>query len=172
MTSTKDQSIPHLDNRLDAYLNVPHREVPLRRDLWPNIAAELTQRPNSSALMRWFVPTALAASIALVSGTLWLRSFQTPTPSAVDSYTFLQVRAELQPTFSAALTNLAPATRTRVLQNLDIIRNAEADIADALADDPSNPLLLELRQRTHEHEIELMTSLPPNDSIQPSRSEI
>jgi hypothetical protein len=172
MTSTKDQSAPHSDSYLDAHLYALRREVPLRRDLWPQIAVELTHKPKAAAITRWVVPTALAASVALVTGTFWLQSFSTRAPSTVDSSAFLQVRAELQPMFSTALANLAPATRARVLQNLDIIRNAEADISAALAEDPSNPLLLELRQQTYEHEIELMTSLPPSDSVPSSRSEI
>lgn len=172
MTSTKDQSAPHADSYLDAHLYGLRREVPLRRDLWPQIAVELTHRHKSTVIKRWLVSAALAASVALVTGIFWLQSFSTRGPSTVDSSAFLQVRAELQPMFSTALANLAPATRTRVLQNLDIIRNAEADISAALADDPSNPLLLELRQQTYEHEIELMTSLPPSDSVPSSRSEI
>jgi hypothetical protein len=172
MTSTKDQSGRHPDDQLDAQLKILRREVPLRRDLWPQIAPELTRETKSGAIEWWLIPTALAASVALVTGTFWLQSFGTHAPSTVDSSAFLQVRAELQPMFSTALANLAPATRTRVLQNLEIIRNAEADISAALADDPSNPLLLELRQQTYEHEIELMTSLPPSDSVPSSRSEI
>ena len=179
-------------DRLDAQLATLQREVPLHRDLWPQIMAELPPRtaersapppaPERKSVRRWFVPAALAAGVAVLSVTLWLhRPLQPTTPSSaalrptsplVDPTAFSEVRAALQPDFSAAVARLAPETRERVLRNLDIIRKAEADIAAALAEDPSNPLLLELRQRTHEHEVDLMTSLPPANPRPPLRSKI
>ena len=181
MTSTDDRPVRRIEEGLDARLDALRRDVPLRHDLWPQIAADLrgdtAMRPQhlpSSPVVkarRWWIPAAVAASTALASVTLWLhRPQQAPVPSSADvrspspiteQPTFSQVRAALQPGFVTALTDLEPDTRARVLQNLEIIRKAEADIAAALAEDPSNPLLLELRQRTHEHEVDLMTSLPP-----------
>lgn len=179
-------------DRLDAQLAALQPEVPLRRDLWPQIMPELSPRaaersaqPSATgpkSAQQWFVPAALAAGIAVLSTILWLRqplppssppvAALRPTSPPVDPADFSRVRAALQADFAAAVEKLAPETRERVLRNLEIIRKAEADIAAALAEDPSNPLLLELRQRTHEHEVDLMTSLPPANPLPPSRNKI
>jgi len=177
-------------DQINAHLENVRREIPLRRDLWPQIMAELPSRAAGqdaqlsatgiTSARRWFVPVALAAGVALVSAILWLQQPRQPTTFAsvesrptlplVDPAAFSRVRAALQPDFAAAVDRLAPDTRERVLRNLEIIRKAEADIAAALAEDPSNPLLLELRQRTHEHEVDLMTSLPPANPLPTLRS--
>jgi hypothetical protein len=61
--------------------------------------------------------------------------------------------------YDRLLPQLAPQTRQRVEQALGTIRRAEADIAAALAEDPGNPLLLRLRQRAAQREIDLMTTV-------------
>jgi len=172
MTADDHQPDIHPDRALDARLAAMDREIPLRRDLWPGIAAELRSESTAPAARRRWWPAAIAAGIALVSVSLWLQRPRPASPPIADQSGFQQVRAELQPGFAASLADLEPATRALVLKNLKIIRDAEAEIAAALASDPSNPLLLELRQRAHDHEIDLMTGLPPADPVPPRRSEI
>lgn len=176
---------------LDARLETVRRDVPLRDDLWPRIAAELDanrigrdagSRDRGSPGQRWQLPAiALAASVVLASLVLLLRpDMRSPSEPALSSgspaapaspASFAQVRNALEPGFAAALASLTPDTRRKVLQNLAIIRKAEAEIIDALAKDPANPLLLELRQRTNEHEIDLMTRLPAGRPFPVARSQ-
>ena len=69
------------------------------------------------------------------------------------------------------MPQLAPGTRQRVEQALETIRRAEADIVAALAEDPSNPLLLRLRQRAAQQEIDLMTTITRDAVAELPRSE-
>ena len=69
------------------------------------------------------------------------------------------------------MPQLAPETRQRVQQALDTIRRAETEIVAALAEDPSNPLLLRLRQRTARQQIDLMTTVTRDAVAELPRSE-
>jgi hypothetical protein len=181
---------------VDAKLETLRRDVPPRNDLWPRIAAQLEANQverdaslgrHGPARRRWRLSAvalpavALAACVVLASLVLLLRpDLRSPSRPAVsagspaisaDPASFAQVRNALEPDFTAALARLSPDTRRKVLQSLATIRKAEADIVAALAEDPSNPLLLEMRQRTNEHEIDLMTRLPASASLPVARSQ-
>jgi hypothetical protein len=71
-------------------------------------------------------------------------------------------RAALEQTFRERLTLLAPETRTRIEQNLEIIRRANDDIRAALATDPNSPLLQQLLESTWQQEIDLYTTVSRN----------
>ena len=160
---------------LDTALASLPLEVAPSRDLWPGIRqATLGETRN-----RW--PVAVAASVALFAliGTLsWSVRRHTAgysvaaQPAIVSSgsrhlvsYDLSQdahyqaTRATLKRTFEERLTLLAPATRERVQQDLQIIRKANADIRDALGADPASPLLLQLLRSTWQQEINLYTTV-------------
>ena len=78
---------------------------------------------------------------------------------------YVAARASLERVFNERLQLLAPATRTRVQADLEIIRKAQEDIRAALARDPASPLLQNLLQSTGQQEIQLYTSV--NESTDP-----
>jgi hypothetical protein len=71
-------------------------------------------------------------------------------------------RAALERTFRERLDLLAPETRQRIEQNLEIIRKANDEIRDALAADPNSPLLRQLLESTWQQEIDLYTTVSRN----------
>lgn len=72
---------------------------------------------------------------------------------------YRDTRAALEKTFRERLDLLAPDTRTRIEQNLAIIRQANDDIRAALAADPNSPLLQQLLESTWQQEIDLYTTV-------------
>jgi hypothetical protein len=166
---------------LDERLARLRTELQPPRDPWPSIRARLgaqqveepppqQQRPQRPQRPRWLAPVALAASVALVSLLLGRREAPPgvpdvlyadhPVPGAI-------VAAE----YERLLPALAPETRQRVEQALQTIRDAEAQIVSALAEDPGNPLLLRLRQRAAQREIDLMTTVTRDAVAELPRSE-
>jgi hypothetical protein len=71
-------------------------------------------------------------------------------------------RAALEKTFRERLDLLAPETRQRVEQNLEIIRKANDEIRQALAADPNSALLQQLLESTWQQEIDLYTTVNRN----------
>ncbi len=160
---------------LDAALASLPLEIAPARELWPAIR----QATHSPARNRW--PVAVAASVALcslvgaLSWSVWRHTADElvatqPATVAVGSrhlvsYDLPQdaeyqaARATLERTFEERLTMLAPATRERVQQDLQIIRKANADIREALRADPASPLLLQLLRSTWQQEINLYTTV-------------
>lgn len=68
-------------------------------------------------------------------------------------------RDALERTFRERLDLLQPETRTRILESLELIRRANEDIRQALAEDPSSPMLLNLLDSTRQQEIDLYTNV-------------
>jgi hypothetical protein len=154
---------------VDAALASLPAEIAPPRDLWPAIA-----RTTGHARPRpW--PVALAASLALftlvgaLSWSVWQRppaqlavapaagralGYELPQDAA-----YVATRAALEHTFAERLPLLAPATRARVQQDLELVRRANADIRDALRSDPASPLLLLLLRSTWQQEFNLYTTV-------------
>jgi hypothetical protein len=165
------------DPRLDAHLATLPRELAPARDLWPAIAATLA--PKRAARARW--PLGLAAGIAAaaIAGFVgWRTGRETVVlTTAVEPATqlsagrlqvsfeapadpeFLAARAALERSYHERLALLAPPTRARIEQNLDIIREANADIRRALAADPQSPVLQRLLESTWQQEIDLYATV-------------
>ncbi|HEX7012003.1 MAG TPA: hypothetical protein VF161_04625 [Steroidobacteraceae bacterium] len=72
---------------------------------------------------------------------------------------YVQTRAELDKRFEQRLATLPPVTRAKVERNLAEIRKASSEIAAALAENPSDPLLQELLLSTYRNEIRLLTDV-------------
>lgn len=168
----------------EALTQLPREQTP-GRELWPAIALAMQgDEPAANSLAHgsrspW--PAALAASLALaallgaLTWSVW--HSRAPTLMATDPLPgsangahpvsfelpqdadYLAARAALERTFAERLMLLAPATRTRVQNDLEVIRKANADIRDALAHDPASPLLLQLLRSTWQQEINLYTTV-------------
>lgn len=155
---------------IDTRLAGLRTELPPARDLWPGIRAQLGSQqqpePQRASRSRWAAPAALAACVALAAVLLLRRepaapaiADASPHAAAVREAAYREARANVESDYDRLLPQLAPQTRQRVEQALGTIRRAEADIAAALAEDPGNPLLLRLRQRAAQREIDLMTTV-------------
>jgi hypothetical protein len=148
------------DSQLDAQLARLGRNVAPAQDLWPEIEAQVSRQ-----LSRQRRPWQLAAGIAAVTviATLALHVWDRPAPMvagpALPDEPYLRAEAQLEQTYRAQLAQLAPDTRLQVAHDLDVIRNARADIRRALTSDPGNPLLNELMAATWQQEMDLWRNL-------------
>jgi hypothetical protein len=97
-------------------------------------------------------PRAAAESRALLAA-----AFEAPQDER-----YRATRAALERTFRERLDLLAPETRQRIEQNLEIIRQANDEIRQALAADPNSPLLRQLLESTWQQEIDLYTNVSRN----------
>ena len=179
------------DEELDRLLQGVRREVPPSADLWASIATRLEPRAAAPRPRRGWA-YALAAGVAVVALTAlvtWQFASRPATPVAAtgpgaDAGTpraagesrallaaafeapqderYVATRAALERTFRERLDLLAPETRQRVEQNLEIIRRANDEIRQALAADPNSPLLRQLLESTWQQEIELYTTVSRN----------
>ena len=68
----------------------------------------------------------------------------------------LRVRQDLHQVFRQALEELAPETRTVVIDNLTRIELARAEIDAALKDDPQNQLLQQLLMNSYANELSML----------------
>ncbi len=149
---------------LDELLAELPRELAPQRDLWPGIARAVAPRRR----LVW--PAALAAGViaAAVSLPLLLQPGQRgpgggDAGSAAKPVSFewpqdqasIASRAALERTFRERLQLLAPDTRARIEADLQVIRNANADIRAALAGDPASPVLQRLLFNSWEQEMDL-----------------
>jgi len=149
------------------------RELPPDRDLWPEIAARLDGRRA-----RWRPGLGLAAGIAALAivGVMALTLSRTAPrdvtaqtgsgTSAPDSAAraardaaYLRTQAAVEQSFEQELTHLPKATQARLRQDLEIIRNARADIRRALDAAPENPLLQQLFADTWQQEMDFYSSI-------------
>jgi hypothetical protein len=179
------------DEKLDRLLDGVRREVPPSADLWTSIAAQLEPRTAAprprrtwlyalaagiaavalTAVVAWQLasrpaaPVAAVAPVAPVAATdpdgesraLLAAAFEVPQDER-----YRATRAALEQTFRERLDLLAPETRQRIEQNLEIIRKANDEIRQALAADPNSPLLRQLLESTRQQEIDLYTNVSRN----------
>lgn len=89
--------------------------------------------------------------------TLLAAAFEAPQDER-----YRRTRAAMEESFREGLAVLAPETRTRIEQNLELIRRANADIRAALAADPNSTLLHQLLESTWQQEIDLYTTVSRN----------
>jgi hypothetical protein len=166
------------ERQLDALLAALPQAIEPARDLWPKIAANLSDPPHRSSArptMRRRVralgalAAVLAASIAGIAVLVLLgaprASRSGPWASAThpDIATregrFSGVRHELETRYKERLELLEPAVRARVEADLETIRAAQADIEKALKEDPSNPVLRDLYTNAALQEVELYSNI-------------
>jgi hypothetical protein len=165
------------------------RDVAPERDLWHDIRATIEQdgieeervrRPRGFA-PHWYQ---LAAAVLLVVGSsittvvLMREPTQDPTVSLVEELPrpatiamptsfagqplgadYANARASLDDMFEARLAALPAPVREKVERNLADIRVAAREIADTLAQHPSDPLLQELLMSTYQSELQLLSDV-------------
>jgi len=166
------------DPLLAQALSLP-QEIAPRRDLWPAIAARLSEQPPAAS-RRFSWPAALAAGflVAAVSALLTWSLMRDPEqatggnmiagrsqeaapmpvnygPNSALGEVQLKAREELLVQFRQRLAELPPETRTTVVKNLAIIQRAADEISAALAKDPASGLLNGLLLSTYQEELQI-----------------
>jgi hypothetical protein len=176
-----DESRP--DGKVRSLRDLPDAIEP-RRDLWPDIAAQLAKEaapaPARTRWMRWQTAgMAAGLAAAVVVGILIGRGTApvpwrtgpttatlTPAPAYIHDARYTHERAEALRNFNARLATLPPGTRAKVLTSLQTIEHSIKDIQDALGRDPSNALLQDLLVDTYQDEMRVLTTVdenaPPN----------
>ena len=158
---TEEQSQPDsLDRRIDAL----RREITPQRDLWPGIASRLGRRlparEERSAFRRlnqW-----LPAGAALVAGYLIASWFPLPrapelNPPNLDVNVTSPVT--LLTSVQPVLQQLPAKTRAVVEVELSGLEQDRLSIEEALAADPNNPLLQELRSSAEARAVSVLAQM-------------
>lgn len=176
----------HRDPLDEALAKLPRGLAP-ERDLWPAIQAQLeTDGRRGAGTRRSFVPRwyQLAAGVLLVvasSLTTYVVMRDTPDapvlvverepvrpqvvamPASFAGYRlgedYAKARAQLGAAFEQRVALLPPAAREKVERNLADVRTAAREIADTLAQHPSDPLLQELLLSTYQSELQLLADV-------------
>ena len=81
-----------------------------------------------------------------------------------------RAQAQLEQSYRAQLDQLPPDTRLQIGHDLDVIRNARADIRRALIADPGSPLLNDLMATTWQQEIDLYSDVAANAAVASRRN--
>lgn len=176
------------DPRLDQRLRRLPAELPPARDLWPSIEGRLgspirtTSMPAGPRRRSAWPLLAMAASVAIV-GVLVVRLLDPGAPpSAVAAAPFgptyelgggyLAARAGLVDDLEQRLAHLDPGARAAVLENLETIRRAMAEINAALGEDPANVLLQNQLLATYQDELSVLANLQRVTGRLPTRNEL
>jgi len=189
------------DERIDRLMNAARSlpdDLPLERDLWPEIEARIqgvdASAPNRG---RWMLGGALAAGLALVAMSSLVTSWLIDEPApiivrqaplhdgavvAARTATFGSVnvlgpkyetaRNDLTRDLDAQMEALTPETREVVQRNLDQIRRAMDEINKELEADPNNVLLQRLLMNTYQNEMAVLMNVNRMMQTLPTRTEI
>jgi N-acyl-D-aspartate/D-glutamate deacylase len=171
------------------------QNVPPPRDLWPAIAAEISQDAaragmadksgtNRISRTQWL---ALAAVIAALAVGMWIgrsvlpvKGAQAPPIAATTgsgahdvvaaSYLkdprYVKDRADLVRALDEKMKTLPPETQQKVTASLATIRKSIAEIQAALGRDPGNALLQELLVNSYQDEMRVLTTVHEADAGQ------
>jgi hypothetical protein len=151
------------DSKLRAAIDRLPRHIDPARDLWPGIAQSIEHKVHAKPRPLWAYAMAASLMIGVGAAGMWFTLSQRASiqPSNLaqvtvggatggDESAYFAQRAAFAEQSVETAPNLAPATRTVILNNLKIIENSIGQIQGALAKDPSNPqlqgLLLDLYQ--------------------------
>jgi hypothetical protein len=151
--------------KLDSSLKQLPREVQPGRDLWPGIEARL--KPRRAMQPLWSYSLAASLLMAVAAGGLWIglgAHQKQATPQVIvasgnaDSDTYFAQRAAFAENSVQTATDLSPATRQVILQNLHIIEGSMQNIQDSLDKDPNNPRLRALLFDLYQNEARLLAA--------------
>lgn len=155
-----DDALPHA---LRWQLRALRRDELPRTDPWAGIAARLaeprvapratlTSRPVA---LRWGVPVALAATLALALGVAgWWQAAPSPVAPSLVQQEADGLTRQYQAAF-AEVDTVPAATALEVQPAFDELDRSAQLILDALARDPDSRLLLEQLRRTYSHRLAL-----------------
>ena len=159
-------------------------DVAPARDLWPGIAARLSEAPRESREhgRRW--PLALAAGflVASVSALLTWSLLRVPEPAVQPQIAGTQApvaevvpvsygpnsglstkellaRDELLVQFREKFATLKPETRDAIVKNIAIMQAAADEIDAALAKDPASGMLKGMLVGTYKQELQLYSTV-------------
>lgn len=152
---TPHDPTPLSDDALRWKLRALRRDVPLARDLWPDLSARLAATPQVASApvpRRRVAPFALAASVLLAVTMTWQLQrapqgdavIQREAAAMTRAYTGVLAQMDAQ---AKASPEYAPA-----LQALD---QSAAEIRHAIATDPQARFLLEQLRRTYARRLAL-----------------
>lgn len=169
---------------LDELLARVPRDVKPERDLWSGIHAQIASSAESEVRKHSFRGVwQIAASVLLVvasSATTYFimrehnsqpvqaqTEMPTPALSAMPAKFGMQelgadyqkTHAALEAQFEQRIATLPPLTQAKLRRNLAELRRAAHDIAQTLAQQPSNTLLQELLMSTYQSELQLLTQV-------------
>jgi hypothetical protein len=179
------------EQQLDQRLRRLQPDLPPARDLWPSIEARLGSparvmpaRPRRPA---WPL-LAMAASVAVVGVLVVSLLDQGPpvppdlaqTAALVSPFgpgyelggDYQAARAGLVDDLDRRLASLEPEARAAVLENLETIRRAVAEINAALGDDPASVLLQNQLLATYQDELLVLANLQRVTGRLPTRNDI
>jgi hypothetical protein len=175
--------------RLDAALRGLSRSgLEPRRDLWPDIAAQLEPRDARPASRRaaWAWQAAAAVLLVAASSLLtarWMDSrpdegtMATTTPAVTTGPAdlkavpaafgpgarldaeYLEARRQLTAMLESRMANLPESARAKLEVNLAELRRAAQQINAALAEQPGDPLLEELLLTTYQDELAVLANV-------------
>ncbi len=154
------------DAKLDALLARLGRDIAPAKDLWPELEAQASLRQFQQR-RPWQLAAGIAAMIlaAAFALHLWTRPAAMVAGPALQDEPYLRVSAQLEQSYRAQLDQLPPDTRMQIGHDLDVIRDARADIRRALATDPGSRLLNELMATTWQQEIDLYRDVAANSTV-------
>jgi hypothetical protein len=152
------------DSQLDALLARLGRGIAPAKDLWPDIEARASVQQFHQR-RAWQLAAGIAAVTVIATFALHFGdrggdggAAKVAGPALQDE-SYLRASVQLEQSYRAQLDQLPPDTRMQIGHDLDVIRNARADIRRSLASDPSNPLLNELMAATWQQEMDLWRNL-------------
>ena len=174
---------PQKDPLLAQASNLP-QEIAPPRDLWPAIAARLSEQTRT-APRRFNWPMALAAGVLvasvsavltwslmrepgaapgadMIAGTAATQAVPMPVnygPNSALGSAQLKARDDLLVQFRQRLDQLPPATRETVVKNLAIIQHAADEIGAALAQDPASGMLNSLLLSAYQEELQIYSKV-------------
>lgn len=161
------------DDKLVAAAGKLATEISPQRDLWPGIERAISAPGRS----RWMPVFAQAAAVVLLVGASSMvtyfvvkedqrvievvRPALTTQTAAFENRPLLgreytRARGAVQSQLDKELERLSPETRADVERNLAVIRQAIADIDQALLKEPDNELLQELLAKAYREELAIM----------------
>lgn len=161
------------DDRLDKAARQLATEISPERDLWPEIAAEITEPRRS----RWTPILAQAAAIVLLVGAssaltyVAVKDDSGPVISVAPELVFEQAsfggnyhlgpgfqdaRNSLRAALDVEMARLSPEASGDVRANLDLIHEAIVEINAALEEEPDNTLLQQKLLQAYREELTLL----------------
>lgn len=176
-------------DRLDELLASVPQDVRPERDLWAGIQAEIAASdatrsdaiPSRSTRVRTLWQIAASALLVIGSSATTYFVMRTQAPQSVQAQTdmpapaltampakfgvqdlgadYEKTHAALEAQFEQRIATLPPVTQAKLRRNLADLRKAAHEIAQTLAQQPSNPLLQELLMSTYQSELQLLTQV-------------